>query len=97
MAEAKLQARKRSEKTGTSEARRLRKQSLVPGIIYGGKESPENVSVELRHILKKVELEQYQDLSLQFEDGDSTKVDIVELQWHPVRNEVIHIDFLRKA
>ena len=52
MAEAKLQARKRSEKTGTSEARRY-KHSLVPGIIYGGKETPENVSVELRHILKK--------------------------------------------
>jgi large subunit ribosomal protein L25 len=95
---AELKARKRpSNATGTSEANRLRKQMLVPGIVYGGKQEPQTVSVELRHILKKVELEQFHNLDLKFEDGNSINVNIRELQWHPVRNEVIHIDFIRNA
>ena len=92
-----IKAIKRTEKTGTSEARRLRKQILVPGIVYGEKKEQVKVCVELRHILKKVELEQFHNLDLQIEEGETINVDIRELQWHPARDEVIHIDFIRNA
>jgi large subunit ribosomal protein L25 len=79
---------------GTRISRRLRKEGLVPGVVYG---TPEGGSIsfsanarELRRIL--VGAGALIDLKV---DGDTRPVIVKDQQFHPVRGELIHIDFLQ--
>ena len=83
--------------TGSRASGRLRGQGKVPGTVYGlGKDSV-SVAVEwreLRHALTTdAGLNAVIDLSI---DGGATELTIVkELQRHPIRRDVLHVDFLR--
>jgi large subunit ribosomal protein L25 len=79
---------------GTRVTRRLRKQGLVPGVVYG---TPEGDCIsfaadarELRRVL--VGAGALIDLKL---DGSARPVIVKDQQFHPVRGELIHIDFLQ--
>ena len=83
-----------TRQTGSSRAtRRLRREGLVPGVLYGGGDEPLAFAVderELRHALAArgavVELEL---------DGKATPAVLKDAQRHPVRGETLHVDFLR--
>jgi large subunit ribosomal protein L25 len=82
------------EQFGSRVTRRLRKTGQVPGIVYGG---PENESVpfqadarELRRVL--VGSGALIDLKL---DGDARPVIVKDMQFHPVRGDLMHIDFVQ--
>ena len=80
------------EAYGSRATRRLRRSGFVPGIVYGGDESV-SFQVEaraLRHVL--VGAGALIDLKL---DGDARPVIVKDAQLHPVRGEVMHIDFLQ--
>jgi large subunit ribosomal protein L25 len=79
---------------GTRVTKRLRRTGQVPGIVYG---TPEGDTIpfaadarELRRIL--IGAGALIDLTL---DGQSRPVIVKDMQHHPVRGEVIHIDFLQ--
>src|SRR4249919_4223533 len=81
------------EVEGSRSTRRLRREGLVPGILYGGGGDPLPFAVdarELRHALQAsgavVELQL---------DGQSTSAVLKDAQHHPVRGETTHVDFLR--
>jgi large subunit ribosomal protein L25 len=74
-------------------ARRLRRAGQVPGVLYGGGDEPLAFAVDaraLRYALAArgavVELEL---------DGSTTPVVLKDAQRHPVRGEMLHVDFLR--
>src|ERR1700722_17242053 len=80
--------------TGSPASRRLRRAGSIPAVVYGHGIDPVSVSVdgrELRHALSgDAGLNQLLDVSV---DGHSHLALARELQRHPVRNTVVHVDF----
>ena len=74
--------------------RRLRREGLVPGIVYGPVvEGTVPVSVDRREFLKFYQTNGHSTLFvLRWEDGDQS-VFIREVQQDPVRREPLHVDF----
>ncbi|RUM89767.1 MAG: 50S ribosomal protein L25 [Thermodesulfatator sp.] len=85
-------------RTGKEAAKKLRRQGLVPAILYGPQTEPLPLAVklsELKRILQRHRGEQLIfNLTLQ-KDGESEQrlALIKELQYHPVTDEIIHADF----
>jgi large subunit ribosomal protein L25 len=79
---------------GTRVTKRLRKQGLIPGVVYGTPEGDcitfSAESRELRRVL--VGASALIDLKV---DGNARPVIVKDSQWHPVRGDLIHIDFLQ--
>jgi large subunit ribosomal protein L25 len=78
---------------GSRATRRLRREGLVPGIVYGhgGEARPFQVnSRELRHILSEGQTL----LDLELDGSKAVPVVIKEQQHHPVRGDVLHVDCL---
>jgi large subunit ribosomal protein L25 len=78
---------------GSRSARRMRREGLVPGVIYGGGEDPQHFAVDARILRNKLaHAAQVIEVAI---DGASTNVLIKDVQRHPVRGEAIHVDLLR--
>jgi large subunit ribosomal protein L25 len=81
---------------GTASSKRLRSEDRVPGVVYGHGMDPVPVSVarrELRHALH-TDAGHNALIDLQLGSGGSHLTIVKELQRHPVRNEVTHVDFI---
>ena len=74
--------------------RRLRRQGLVPGVIYGGEAEPETFAVDAK-VLRNALHAAGAVLEVTIEGGKQDNVVVKDVQRHPVRGEVTHIDFLR--
>jgi large subunit ribosomal protein L25 len=79
---------------GTRATRRLRREGLVPGVIYGG-QNGDSVAFkvgarELRHVLGDGSAL----LDIEVDGGKARPVIVKDQQFHPVRDEVLHIDLL---
>jgi len=88
---------KRRDTVGKGASRRLRRmQDEVPGIVYGGGEPPLNVTFAHKDLVKAQQHEGFysQILTLDLE-GKPQKVLLKDLQRHPVKSVVMHIDFQR--
>ena len=83
-------------KQGTGASRRLRISGKTPGIVYGGEATPQLIEIDhnaLWHALKK---EAFHASILEMElDGAVSKVLLRDVQYHPFRPLVQHIDFQR--
>ena len=91
MKELELQGSLRSE-TGKGKARRLRKNGLIPGIVYGNKA---NLMVTLNHddmakLLKKAKANAI--FNLKVEKNKDRKVVIKELQRDVITRDFLHVD-----
>jgi len=86
-----LNGNKRAER-GTSNANNLRKEEKVPAVIYGGKENVHFTvnEVKFNKIINTPEV-YFIDLDV---DGAKFKAIIKDVQFHPVTDKVLHIDFL---
>jgi large subunit ribosomal protein L25 len=82
---------------GKGASRRLRRfDSRVPGIIYGGHKAPHPVSLIRKDLEKALENEAFFSHVLVVNLGsDKEKAILKDLQRHPAKNTVTHIDFLR--
>jgi large subunit ribosomal protein L25 len=78
---------------GSRSARRLRREGLVPGVIYGGGTEPQHFAVDAR-VLRNTLAHAGQVIEVSL-DGASTNVLIKDVQRHPVRGEAVHVDLLR--
>ena len=80
------------ENVGKKDAKAVRKQGLVPGVLYGGeKQIPFLVKeLDMNAMIYTPEVK-YAELTL---DGKTYKATIQELQFHPVTGRLLHIDFL---
>jgi large subunit ribosomal protein L25 len=77
---------------GTRATKRLRRQGLVPGVIYGGSDDTLTFKVDSR-VLRQVLVDGAALFDVQI-DGDARPVIIKDQQFHPVRDEILHIDLL---
>ncbi len=81
---------------GKGASRRLRKEEKVPGIIYGGTNAPQMISLNIHEITHLLEDENTFTSVLDLMVGKSKEsVVLKDLQRHPSKNTVIHADFLR--
>jgi len=91
---ATLSASKRTD-TGKGAARKLRAAHLIPGVIYGHNREPLALSMngrDLDRLLDRIAAETtVVELTI---DGTMSRTLIREIQRHPFKREVLHIDFL---
>lgn len=83
-------------KAGKGAARATRRDGMVPGVVYGGKKEPNLVSIDPRIIMKELERGGWQSRLYRFEiGGEEVRALIRDIQFHPVSDAALHIDFLR--
>jgi large subunit ribosomal protein L25 len=81
------------EKAGTNAAKQIRKQGLVPAVIYGHKEATTALSVPSEALYKAVRHGvRIFDVSLK---GNVQKALLRDLQWDPLGHDILHADFYR--
>ncbi|PYS95219.1 MAG: 50S ribosomal protein L25 [Acidobacteria bacterium] len=97
MKERVVEVRSR-EALGKNEARRLRRQGLIPAIVYGDKKEPRAVAVDPRSILEIIHSESGANTIFQLNlTGQEARrhVMIKEYQVDPVKGSLLHADFVR--
>lgn len=84
------------ENIGSSHNRRLRKQELIPAVIYGAGQDPQNIMVQRRKIRKAMENEAFFSHILTISiDGKKQQAVLKNVQQNPETSRILHIDFLR--
>jgi large subunit ribosomal protein L25 len=89
----------RREGTGKGAAKRLRRAGEVPAILYGGS-SPVNVAVSPKDIFRIIHGHEgsTQLLRLSFADSGESKMAIIrDMQFHPVSEDLLHVDLQEVA
>lgn len=89
-------------KTGKGAARSLRREDKVPAVVYGPKSASIPLSLSAKHLEKLLREmgEESKLLNLTLEDGNNRQVKQVmirEIQKHPVRRQLVHVDFYEVA
>ena len=83
-------------KQGTGASRRLRNAGKVPGIVYGGEGEPQLIELDHNALWQALKKEAFHASVLDMElAGQSSKVLLRDLQVHPFKQQVLHIDFQR--
>lgn len=81
---------------GKGASRRLRRTGRVPAVLYGGKRDPRNLSLDHTKLLTIIDNEKFYSSIINLKVGDVTQAAIVkDVQQHPARNAVMHLDFQR--
>jgi len=83
--------------TGTRPSKRLRAEGKVPATVYGLGGDSVSVSVEWRDLRHALTTEAGMNALINLEiDGHASELTIVkEMQRHPIKRSVLHVDFLR--
>ena len=82
--------------TGTSSSRRLRAEGQIPAVLYGRGMSPVSVTVDRRDLRLALSGPAGSNTVLDLQvDGTSYPAVIKEMQRHPIRRTVNHIDFFQ--
>lgn len=85
-----------SDKQGKGASRRLRKENLVPAIVYGGEGEPTAISLKKNELIKALESESFFASLIKLNlDGNEEEVIIKALQRHPAKGFPLHVDFHR--
>lgn len=91
--EIKASARKRS---GTGGARAVRREALVPGVVYGDGRDPENVALPSNELVNLINRGRFLSSVIELDiEGKKTRVIPREVQTDPVNDKLVHIDFQR--
>ena len=84
------------EITGTNKVRNLRKNEMVPAVIYGNEAEVQKVNIPLNELLKASQNDLfYTQILLIAIDGKEEKVVLKELQKEPQKGKLLHADFMR--
>ena len=78
------------DETGTGSARRLRKQGLVPGVVYGRSQEPINLKLDATELADVTGGNAIIDLQV---DGEEKTVMVKDVQQDAVTDEYLHVDF----
>lgn len=81
---------------GKGASRRLRRSGHAPAIVYGAKQEPKNIQIEHNHLWLVSQNEWFYSSILQLDiDGKTEKVLLRDMQRHPFKQQIMHLDFLR--
>ncbi|MBC2804964.1 50S ribosomal protein L25/general stress protein Ctc [Rhizobium ruizarguesonis] len=91
--ELKAEAR---ERVGKGSARELRRNGLIPAVIYGDKQAPIAIALNTNEVTKRIHAGGFMTTVATIEvDGKKHKVLPKDYQLDPVRDFTLHVDFLR--
>ncbi len=83
-------------KQGTGASRRLRISGRTPAIVYGGADKPQTVEPDHNNLWHALKKEAFHATILEMEiDGKSSPVLLRDVQYHPYKPLVLHVDFQR--
>src|SRR6202171_5017701 len=83
---------------GTGASRRLRRESKVPGILYGAGKDAQPIQLDHKDLWFKLKMEAFHASILEMELGpEKSQVVLRDYQMHPFRPIILHADFLRVA
>ena len=86
---------------GSAKARQMRRKDLIPAILYGGAEKPTLIAADRKAYDRITRQHAGESLiyHLNIKDGEKKVADfpaiVKDVQWHPVNDQVIHLDFNR--
>ena len=81
---------------GRGASRRMRRAGKAPGIVYGGANAPTPIELDHNALFHALRGEAFHSSILTMKlDGAATKVLLRDVQMHPFRNEILHVDFQR--
>ena len=81
---------------GSSSSRRVRKDGIIPGVLYGLNEETVALSVDWPDLRRALTTDSGINAIIQLEiDGKKQMTIVKDIQRHPVRRDVLHVDFLR--
>ena len=90
-----LNAESRTE-LGKSASRRLRRSGRIPGTVYGASKEPQPISLSHNEVLHQLDHEAFYSSILTLNvDAQGEQVVLKDLQRHPYKPEILHVDFLR--
>lgn len=96
MSEQRVLVAEKRERAGKGAARAVRREGKVPGVVYGGKTTPDLVAFPNGVIRKAYLTGTFLRELCQIEiDGKQQRVIPREVQVHPLTSDVVHVDFLR--
>ena len=83
---------------GKGASRALRRQGMVPAVIYGGKQAPLSIHIEEKRLVKMLNTGFFLNSTVEVAvDGKKIHTLPRDVQFHPVNDRPIHVDFLRIA
>ena len=82
---------------GKGASRRLRRENLVPAILYGAGEEPLAIQLKHNEVIKHLENEAFysQLLQVTVDGGESVRTLLKDVQRHPYKQQILHLDFVR--
>jgi len=84
------------DKLGKGHSRRLRRQDKVPAVVYGGGQEPMAILLDHTKLLHQMEREAFQTSILTLNLGKEALAAVVkDVQRHPAKRRVLHLDFQR--
>lgn len=96
MAKIEFTAFPRAGGEGRGASRRLRRGGKAPGILYGGTAEPTSIELDHNALLHALKNEAFHASILTMKlDGGAHEVLLRDVQMHPYRPQVLHVDFQR--
>ena len=85
------------EDVGKGASRRLRQQGKIPAVIYGANKAPATLAIEHGPLKHATEQESFFSsiLEIKVDDGRTQRVVVRDVQHHPFKAQIMHLDFLR--
>jgi large subunit ribosomal protein L25 len=84
------------ERAGKGASRELRNQGRVPAVIYGDKQEPVSIHIEEKALVKVLNTGHFMNSVVMVDvGGRATRTLPKDVQFHPVTDRPLHVDFLR--
>lgn len=81
---------------GRAAARRMRRTGKTPGVVYGGAAAPQPIELDHNALFHALRNEVFHSSILSMKvEGAVTRVLLRDVQMHPFRDEILHVDFQR--
>ncbi len=83
-------------RAGKGASRAVRRTGLIPGVVYGDKQEPQLISLTYGDVLPHIETGRFLSTLIDLDvDGKTVRAIPRDVQFEPVRDFIVHVDFLR--
>jgi large subunit ribosomal protein L25 len=84
------------DRAGKGASRHLRREGRVPAVIYGANEEPTSIHIEEKGLVKVLRTGHFMNSTVVIDIGGATTLTLPkDVQFHPVTDRPLHVDFLR--
>jgi large subunit ribosomal protein L25 len=83
-------------RAGKGASRAVRREGLVPGVVYGDKKEAQIITLNYRELEPHIQTGRFMSTLVDLEvDGQTVRAIPRDIQFEPVRDFIVHVDFLR--